>query len=55
MFSIAFSSLFGEDAVNRRPAHVEGVSNRARRLTASSVHPLRQSGFGRVHSPGWRQ
>ena len=39
MFSIAFSSLFGQDAVHRRPAHAEGVGNRARRF-AACVHPL---------------
>jgi hypothetical protein len=44
MFSIAFSSLFGQDALNRRPAHAESVGNRARRLIIS-VHPLRQSSF----------
>ena len=42
MFSIAFSSLFGQDAVHRRPAHAESGRNRARRLTAG-VHALRQS------------
>jgi hypothetical protein len=26
MFSIAFSGLFGQDAVHRRPAHAEGVA-----------------------------
>jgi hypothetical protein len=41
MFSIAFSSLFGQDAAHRRPADAESGRNRARRLT-SSVHPLRQ-------------
>ena len=44
MFSIAFSSLFGQDSVYRRPAHAEGVGNGARRLSIS-VHPLRQSSF----------
>jgi hypothetical protein len=47
MFSIAFSSLFGQDAVYRRPAHAKGVGNSAGRLTAC-VHPLRQSSFRRV-------
>ena len=42
MFSIAFSSLFGQDSVYRRTAHAEGVGNRARRF-AACVHPLRQS------------
>jgi hypothetical protein len=42
ILSIAFSSLFGQDPVHRRPAHAEGVGDRARRLTIS-VHPLRQS------------
>jgi len=54
MFSIAFSSLSGQDSVYRRPAHAEGMGKRARWL-AASVHPLRQSGFGlveRLHSPG---
>ena len=44
MFSIAFSSLFGQDPVYRRPAHAESVGNRARRL-AACVHPHGQSGF----------
>src|SRR5262245_57749771 len=44
MFSIAFSSLFGQDAVHRRPTHAESSRNRARRLTIS-IHPLRQSSF----------
>jgi hypothetical protein len=47
MFSIAFSSLFGQDAVNRRPAYAESSRNRACRLTAR-VHALGQSGFGFV-------
>jgi hypothetical protein len=42
MFSIAFSSLFGQDAVNRRPAYAESSRNRARRLTAR-VHAPRQT------------
>ena len=41
MFSIAFSSVFGQDAVNRCPARAESRRNRARRLTAC-VHPLGQ-------------
>jgi hypothetical protein len=45
MFSIASSSLFGQDAVNRRPAYAESSRNRACRLTAR-VHALGQSGFG---------
>lgn len=44
MFSIAFSSLFSQDAVNRRPASAESSRNRVCRLTAR-LHPLRQSGF----------
>jgi hypothetical protein len=41
MFSIAFSSLFGQDAVHRCTAHAEGVDNRARRF-AAGMHPPRQ-------------
>ncbi|MDT5172207.1 MAG: hypothetical protein QOD02_5585, partial [Mycobacterium sp.] len=47
MFSITFSSLFGQDAVNRRPAYAESAGNRARRF-AACVHPHCQSGFLRV-------
>jgi hypothetical protein len=39
MFSIAFSSLFGQDAVNRGPAYAESSRNRARRLTAGMHAP----------------
>jgi hypothetical protein len=53
MFSIASSSLFSQDAVHRRPAHAEGVGNRARRLTIS-VHPLRQSRLLLVKHRAWR-
>jgi hypothetical protein len=42
MFSIASSSLFGQDAVNRRPAYAECCGYRARRF-AAGVHALRQS------------
>ena len=41
MFSIACTSLFGQDAVHRCPAHAEGVGNRARGF-AAGMHPLRQ-------------
>jgi hypothetical protein len=44
MFSIAFSSLFGQDAVHRRPAHAESRRNRARRF-AACMHPYGQTGF----------
>jgi hypothetical protein len=51
MFSIAFSSLFGQDAVNRRPAYAEGVDNRARRFTAP-VHPPSQRSVLLIKSLG---
>ena len=51
MFSSAFSSLFGQDAVNRRPAYAERSRNRARRLTAR-VHALSQSRFRLIKRPG---
>jgi hypothetical protein len=44
MFSIAFTSLFGQDAVYRRPAHAECSGNGARRF-AACMHPQGQSSF----------
>jgi hypothetical protein len=54
MFSIAFTSLFGEDAVNRRPAYAESGRDGAGRFTAG-VHPLRQSGVGLSTACGCRR
>jgi hypothetical protein len=53
MFSIAFSILFGQGTVHRRPAHAEDVGNRARRLTAG-MHPLRESCLRLVKHRAWR-
>src|ERR1700756_1981808 len=51
MFSIAVTPLFGQDAVNRRPAYAESGRNGAGRFTAD-VHPLRRSSF--LQDDGWR-
>jgi class 3 adenylate cyclase len=53
VFSVTFSSLFGQNTVYRRPAHAEDIGNRARRLTAR-VHPLRESRLLLVKHRAWR-
>ena len=55
MFSIAYSSLFGQDAVYRRPAHAEELGD-VLACMAIGLHPLRRRDvFGVVLSASLRE